>query len=83
MLQVPGKGAAFIGRTSDGKIERALSDRLCGLGYPSSGLAKELKRDHKVDVRDCLVYAIEIKDPESRKLAKKDGIKHFRPIGNH
>jgi hypothetical protein len=57
--------------TADGKMERGNSDRLCGLGYPSGELAKKLKLEHKIDVRDCLVFSIEIEEPESRKVAKK------------
>jgi len=83
MLEVPGNGPAYIGMTADGKVEAGLSDRLYGLNSPSEPKHRELADKKNVPVTDCLVYVIEIKDPESRKVAKKVGIKHFRPIGNH
>jgi hypothetical protein len=80
-MLVSENGAAFIGMTRDGTKEKGLSDRLCGLGYRSNPTHDKLAQKG-VSVKDCLVYVMEIPDPEDRKEAKMVGIDRYQPIGN-
>jgi hypothetical protein len=68
--------------TNDGSKEGGLSDRLYGLDSPNDSIHRKLA-GKGVNLRDCLVYVIEINETETRKVAKENGIAFFNPIGNH
>src|SRR5258707_14640319 len=71
----------YIGRTSDGKKERGLADRLWG-DLSSCSTVRRRLQEKKIILDDCFVVALEVSDFNRRIQLEHLAIGIFTPIGN-